>query len=105
MSLNLLGCHGASARLYGSTEELCGDSVCRDGEAAFSNKRSTPTDYQKNEGWIKAGTNYAGLENINFLLLRDGLLGFIEIYQAKYLNNLVAGSPLHQKNYKTDKSL
>jgi putative transposase len=38
----------------------------------------------------KSGTNYAGLENINWLLMRAraSLISFIEICQVKYLNNL-----------------
>ena len=34
-------------------------------------------------------TSYAGLENINMLLMLVGLISFIEIYQVKYLNNLI----------------
>ncbi len=37
----------------------------------------------------KSGANYAGLENINMLLMLAGLICFIEIYQVKYLNNVV----------------
>jgi len=37
----------------------------------------------------KSGANYAGLENINMLLMLAGLISFIEIYQVKYLNNLI----------------
>ena len=37
----------------------------------------------------KSGANYAGLENINILLMLAGLLSFIEICQVKYLNNVV----------------
>jgi len=37
----------------------------------------------------KSGANYAGLENINMLLMLAGLLSFIEICQVKYLNNVV----------------
>jgi putative transposase len=37
----------------------------------------------------KSGANYAGLENINLLLMLAGLLSFIEILQVKYLNNIV----------------
>lgn len=37
----------------------------------------------------KSGANYAGLENINILLMLAGLLSFIEIFQVKYLNNVV----------------
>jgi putative transposase len=37
----------------------------------------------------KSGANYAGLKNINILLILAGLLSFIEIYQVKYLNNLI----------------
>ena len=34
--------------------------------------------------------NYAGLENINFLLMLAGLISFVEILQkVKYLNNLI----------------
>jgi len=37
----------------------------------------------------KSGANYAGLENINRLLMLAGIIRFIEIVQIKYLNNLV----------------
>jgi len=36
----------------------------------------------------KSGANYAGLENINMLLMLAGLISFVEILQVKYLNNL-----------------
>ena len=36
----------------------------------------------------KSGANYAGIENINMLLMLAGLICFIEICQVKYLNNL-----------------
>ncbi len=37
----------------------------------------------------KSGANQAGLENINFLLMLAGLISFVEIFQVKYLNNIV----------------
>jgi len=37
----------------------------------------------------KSGANYAGLENINLLLMLAGLISFVEILQVKYLNNLI----------------
>ena len=37
----------------------------------------------------KSGANYAGIENINMLLMLAGLICFIEICQVKYLNNLI----------------
>ena len=37
----------------------------------------------------KFGANYAGIENINMLLMLAGLICFIEICQIKYLNNLI----------------
>ncbi|WP_040590615.1 IS6 family transposase [Methylobacter marinus] len=37
----------------------------------------------------KSGANYAGIENINRLLMLAGLISFIDIYQNKYLNNLI----------------
>jgi putative transposase len=37
-----------------------------------------------------SGANYAGIENINFLMLLAGWTGFfIEIFQVKYLNNII----------------
>jgi putative transposase len=36
----------------------------------------------------KSGANYAGIENINMLLMLAGLICFVEICQVKYLNNL-----------------
>jgi putative transposase len=38
---------------------------------------------------VKSGANYAGIENINLLLMPAGLISFIEICQVKYLNNLI----------------
>ena len=38
----------------------------------------------------KSGANYAGIENINRLLMLAGLISFIEICQVKYLNNVVS---------------
>jgi len=35
------------------------------------------------------GANYAGLENINRLLVLAGLLSFIEICKVKYLSNMM----------------
>ena len=38
----------------------------------------------------KSGANYAGIENINLLMLLAGWVGFfIEIFQVKYLNNII----------------
>ena len=37
----------------------------------------------------KSGANYAGIENINFLLMLVGIISFVEILQIKYLNNLI----------------
>ena len=38
----------------------------------------------------KSGANYAGIENINFLMLLASWIGFfIEIFQVKYLNNII----------------
>jgi len=37
----------------------------------------------------KSGANYAGIENINMLLMLAGLISFIEICQVKYLNNVI----------------
>jgi putative transposase len=37
----------------------------------------------------KSGANYAGLENINVLLMLAGIFNFIEILQVKYLNNII----------------
>ena len=37
----------------------------------------------------KSGANYAGIENINILLMLAGLISFIEICQVKYLNNII----------------
>jgi len=37
----------------------------------------------------KSGANYAGIENINMLLMLAGLISFTEICQLKYLNNLI----------------
>ena len=37
----------------------------------------------------KSGANYVGQENINFLLMLTGLISFVEIFQVKYLNNLI----------------
>jgi putative transposase len=37
----------------------------------------------------KSGANFAGIENINMLLMLAWLICFIEICQVKYLNNLI----------------
>lgn len=37
----------------------------------------------------KSGANHAGLENMNLLLFLMGYWRFIEIIQAKYLNNII----------------
>ena len=37
----------------------------------------------------KSGSNNAGLENINILLMLAGFLCWIDILQVKYLNNLI----------------
>jgi len=37
----------------------------------------------------KSGANYAGLENINILLMLAGFLSFVEIVQVKYFDNLI----------------
>jgi putative transposase len=37
----------------------------------------------------KSNAKYAGLENINILLMLAGLISFIEILQLKYLKNLI----------------
>lgn len=37
----------------------------------------------------KSAANYAGLENVNCLLMLAGLISFIEICQVKCLNNLI----------------
>jgi putative transposase len=46
----------------------------------------------------KSGANYAGFENINFILLLAGWLGFIEIIQGKYLNNIIGQDHRFIKN-------
>ena len=38
---------------------------------------------------VKSAANYAGIENINMLLMLAGLISFIEICQVKYLNNVI----------------
>ncbi|TXL04005.1 IS6 family transposase, partial [Methylococcaceae bacterium CS3] len=37
----------------------------------------------------KSGANYAGLANINLLLILAGFTTMIEILQVKYLNNII----------------
>jgi len=37
----------------------------------------------------KSGANYAGLANINLLLIIAGFTTMIDIFQVKYLNNIV----------------
>ena len=49
----------------------------------FSNKPSTPTGFLTKSSWISVA-NYAGLENINMLLMLAGLISFVEILQVKY---------------------
>ena len=44
----------------------------------------------------ESGANYAGLENINMLLMLAGLISFVEICQVKYLNNLIEQEVLSQ---------
>jgi putative transposase len=48
----------------------------------FSNKPSTLTGFLTKSSWI-SGANYAGLENINILLMLAGLISFVEILQVK----------------------
>jgi putative transposase len=49
----------------------------------------------ENNGWPdkvvidKSGANYAGLMNINTVLFLHGLTCFIDIFQVKYLNNII----------------
>jgi putative transposase len=51
----------------------------------------------------KSGANYAGLENINILLMLSGLISFVEILQIKYLNNLIGQDHRFiKKNHQTD---
>jgi hypothetical protein len=38
----------------------------------------------------KSGANYAGLANINLLLILAGFATMIDICQVKYLNNIIA---------------
>jgi putative transposase len=47
----------------------------------------------------KSGANYAGLENINLLLMLAGIISFVKILQIKYLNNFV-GQTLRQNRYR-----
>ena len=54
-----------------------------------SNKLSMLTGFSKKVVMDKSGANYAGIENINMLLMLAGLISFIEICQVKYLNNLI----------------
>ena len=37
----------------------------------------------------KSGANYAGLANINLLLILAGFTTMIDILQVKYLNNII----------------
>ena len=37
----------------------------------------------------KSGANYAGLSNINLLLILAGFATMIDILQVKYLNNII----------------
>ena len=73
--------------------------------AAEAKKRKRPvaSSWQMDETYVKVkgqwvylyravdkfGANYAGIENINMLLMLAGLICFIEICQVKYLNNLI----------------
>jgi transposase-like protein len=41
----------------------------------------------------KSGANYAGLANINLLLILAGFATMIDICQVKYLNNIVEQDP------------
>jgi putative transposase len=49
----------------------------------------------ENNGWPekvvidKSGANFAGLQNMNWLLLLQGWFWLIEILQVKYLNNTI----------------
>jgi putative transposase len=47
----------------------------------------------------KSGANYAGIENINMLLMLAGLICFIEICQVKYLNKTDQISKHQRKCY------
>ena len=51
--------------------------------------RSKANGFPKKVVMDKSGANYAGLENINILLMLAGLISFVEILQVKYLNNLI----------------
>jgi len=47
----------------------------------------------------KSGANYAGIENIDMLLMLAGLICFIEICQVKYLNKTDQISKHQRKCY------
>ena len=56
---------------------------------AFFNQAIDTNGFPSKVVMDKSGANYAGLKNINFLLMLAGLISFIEILQIKYLNNLI----------------
>jgi putative transposase len=56
---------------------------------AFLKKAIDANGFPKKVVMDKSGANYAGLENINILLMLAGLISFVEILQVKYLNNLI----------------
>ena len=66
-------------------------SECRDEAAATAFfKQAIDTNGFLNKVVMDiSGANYAGLENINRLLMLAGLISFVEILQVKYLNNLI----------------
>ena len=82
--------------LYRAVDKFCDNfdfmiSEKRDEVAAtaFFNQAIDNNGFPKKVVIDKSGSNYVGLENINFLLMLAGNISFVEIIQIKYLNNLV----------------
>ena len=66
-------------------------SECRDEDAAtaFFKQAINNNGFPDKVVMDKSGANYAGLANINLLLILAGFTTMIDICQVKYLNNII----------------
>jgi putative transposase len=69
--------------------------------AFFKQAIETLTSSLKKSSWIKAVPTIPGWGILISYLMLAGLISFVEIFQVKYLNNLIEQDHLHQENHES----
>jgi putative transposase len=75
--------------LYRAVDFMLSEHRDEAAATAFFKRAIDANGFPKKVVMDKSGGNYTGLEHINILLMLAGLIGFVEILQVNYLNNLI----------------